>query len=79
MQNDDLDKIEFSPCIDVIYRHLVLTIINTAGNDSQSSLLGIQQGTETQVQTPFTIKRVTLVQTLDLININSIGYSTESN
>lgn len=79
VQNDDLDKMKFVPHMDAIYSHSVLTIIDAAGSDSQSGLPGIRQGTRTQVQTPFTVKGVTLVETLDPININSIGYLTETN
>lgn len=79
VQNDDLDKMEFVPHMDAIYSYSVLTIIDAAGSDSQSGLPGVRQETRTEVQTPFTVKGVTLVRTLDPININSIGYLTESN
>ena len=79
VQDDDLDKMEFIPRMDAIYRQSKLTIIDAAGSDSQSGLPGMQDGSRTQVQTPFTIKGVTLVQTLDPINVSSNGYLAESN
>lgn len=79
VQDDDLEKMEFIPRMDAIYRHSILTIIDAAGSDSQSGLPGMHDGTRTQVQTPFTIKGVTLVRTVDPININSVGYLAESN
>jgi hypothetical protein len=79
VQDDDLDKLEFVPRMDAIYRQSKLTIIDAAGSDSQSGLPGMQDGSRTQVQTPFTIKGVTLVQTLDPINVSSNSYLAESN
>jgi hypothetical protein len=79
VQNDDLDKIEFIPHMDAIYSRSILTIIDAAGSNSQSGLPGMRQGTRTQIQKPFTVKGVTMVRTLDPVNINSTGYMAESN
>jgi hypothetical protein len=78
VQDDPIDKLQYIPHMDAIYGHATLTIIDAAGSNAQSGLPGIRQGSRTQLQTPFKVKGVTLVQTLDPINISSIGYLTES-
>lgn len=78
VQDDPIDKPEYIPHMGAIYGHSTLTIIDAAGSDAQSGLPGIRQESRTQLQAPFKVKGVTLVQTLDPINVNSTGYLTES-
>jgi len=78
VQDDPIDKSEYVPRMDAIFGHSILTIIDAAGSDAQSGLPGMRQESRTQQQAPFTVKGVTLIQTLDPININSSGCVTES-
>lgn len=78
VQDDPIDKLEYIPSMDAIYGHSTLTIIDAAGGDAHTGLPGIRQESRTQLQKPFKAKGVTLVQTLDPINVTRTGYLTES-
>jgi hypothetical protein len=78
VQDDAADKLEYIPRMDSIYGRASLTIIDAAGSDAHGGLPGIQSASRFQEQTPFQIKGVTLVQTLDPISIHGPSYMSES-
>lgn len=56
IQDSDADKMNFVPCMDVIYGRAVLTIINAAGDSAFSGLPGVRPGTRFHDEAPFAIQ-----------------------
>lgn len=65
VQDDDADKLEFIPQMASIYGLAEITIICSSGLSADAGLPGIQSTPRHQVQVPFTIKGVSLMETLD--------------
>lgn len=65
VQDDEADKAEFIPQMDSIYGSASVTIIAAAGDNVYAGLPGIRPSSRKHDPTPFTIKGVSLVETLD--------------
>ncbi|KAL6244432.1 hypothetical protein RBB50_008674 [Rhinocladiella similis] len=78
VQDDLLDKVRFVPQMDMIYGFSKLTIVDAASSNPQGGLAGVQDGSRGEIQDPFYIEGVKLVQVLDPINTEHIAYASES-
>ena len=65
VQDDEQDKLEYVPRMDLIYGLASVTIIATSGITAEAGLPGVKQGSRGRVQEPFAIKGIQLIETLD--------------
>jgi len=62
IQDMDVDKAKFIPCMDVIYGRACVTIINASGESAFSGLPGVRPGTRRQAEEPFELDGTWLIQ-----------------
>jgi hypothetical protein len=78
IQDDPTDKQRYISHMDAIFGNSELVIIDSAGTNPHCGLPGIRPFSRNQIQDPFEIGEVTLMQVLDPINVFGSGYVGES-